>query len=79
MPYVFYNSSGLAEGRQRGQEYRRRAWSDTAAQCARLEADSANAAAFARALPMGWQYSLEQNVTSLQEPVRRPQFQRGRK
>ena len=83
MRYVFYNSSGLSPKAVSAAKRTAVAHGATVLRSAPgqllVDADPANAAAFARALPMGWQYSVEQNVTSLPEPIRRPQSQRGRK
>ena len=83
MRYVFYNSAGLSP---KAVSAAKRSAATHGAKVLRsapgqllVQAEPANAAAFARALPTGWQYSVEQNETTLPEPIRRPQSQRGRK
>lgn len=83
MRYVFYNSAGLSSkavsaAKSAAAKYGAKVLRSAPGQLL-VQADPANAAAFARALPTGWQYSVDHNATSLPEPIRRPQSVRGRK
>lgn len=75
MRYVFFHAAGLSPKAVSAAKKAASAYRATILRTAPgqllVQAEPADAAAFAKALP-GWQYNPDQNEMTLPEPIRRP-------